>query len=107
MSETILCPRCELLTLPTFDAEGRMSSLCMNCGLQYENDNIVSSYGMSMLAYKDGKYEYEILRDPVDHNKIEEFKTKIDQAGEAIDRQHCYLTCLNTHTFGINDYFKP
>ena len=107
MSETILCPRCEMPILPSFDNDGKMSALCMNCGLQYENDDVISSYGMAVVSYKDGKYEYEILRSPLDHDKIEAFKMKINQAGEAIDRQHCYLTCLNTNTFGINDYFKP
>jgi len=98
---TIICPRCEEPVLAGFEeTKGMQSSECLNCGLQYENDEIVPSYGITMITYKDGRFEYELLREDPDKSKIEEFKARLTQ--ENIDSGHSYMHVLKTSDFTIH-----
>ncbi len=97
---TVNCPRCELPVLSGIDKDGDITQFCMNCGLEYVKSECITSYGIAVINYNDGRCVAESTKSPAHSKTIKTFKDKLKQ--EDIDIEHSYLTNLNSKTFGVD-----
>jgi len=98
---TTICPRCDCPVLARIVDEANHSQFCYNCGLEYVNGDIPApSYGIMMIAYKNGTFEATPIPRRISRRGKELFRTRIQSA--EIDKSRSYLTELNQMTFQIH-----